>query len=201
MLADVSITKTNGQIDSAPGETVAYVLTVANAGPSAATNVNVVDTLNAEFAGATWTCAAASGATCPNLTGTGSINETIPAVGPGATVTYTLRAQISTSARGSVTNTATVTSNEPDPDTSNGESVDTDTLTPKADLRVTKTDGSVVQSLREAIARQQQFALGVEHGEEIDRAGVEARARDLLAFSAALAAAKRCALAPALACS
>src|SRR5256885_5664722 len=59
------------------------------------------------------------------------------------TITYTLQANISSSATGSVANTATVAApgGVTDPDLTNNSATDTDTLTPQAELAITKTDG------------------------------------------------------------
>jgi len=61
----------------------------------------------------------------------------------GASVTYTLTGTISASATGSLSNTATVTApgGVTDPTPGNNSATDTDTLTPQADLSITKTDG------------------------------------------------------------
>ncbi len=61
-----------------------------------------------------------------------------------ATVTYTLVANISAGATGSLANTATVTvpAGVTDPTPANNSATDTDTLTPTADLSITKTDGA-----------------------------------------------------------
>jgi uncharacterized repeat protein (TIGR01451 family) len=58
-----------------------------------------------------------------------------------AAVTYTASCTISPSATGSLVNTATVTSAALDPDPANNSATDIDTLTPSADLTITKTDG------------------------------------------------------------
>jgi uncharacterized repeat protein (TIGR01451 family) len=55
-------------------------------------------------------------------------------------VTYTLNATISSSATGTVTNTATISSAVTDPNPSNNSATDTDNLFLEADLRITKTD-------------------------------------------------------------
>ncbi|HYL06514.1 MAG TPA: DUF11 domain-containing protein, partial [Thermoanaerobaculia bacterium] len=60
---------------------------------------------------------------------------------PGsASVTYTATCSISPSATGTLSNTATVTF-AGDPNPANDSATDTDTLSPQADLAITKTDG------------------------------------------------------------
>ena len=73
------------------------------------------------------------------LEGAGMVIPTLPA---GGTVTFSVTATVTATA-GSVTNTATVAppSGTTDPTPGNNSATDTDTVTPVADLAVTKTDG------------------------------------------------------------
>ena len=103
--AVLSLTKTTGAALAEPGSVIDYLITVSNAGPSAATNVTVNDTLPAtlEFISATpsqGTCNAVS----PIVCGLG----TVPA-GASATVTISTRV---VAPRGSIANTASVSSAE-----------------------------------------------------------------------------------------
>ncbi len=61
----------------------------------------------------------------------------------GGSVTYTASCTISGSATGTLSNTATVTApaGVTDPTPGNNSATDSDTLTPSADLAITKTDG------------------------------------------------------------
>jgi uncharacterized repeat protein (TIGR01451 family) len=61
----------------------------------------------------------------------------------GSTITYLVSGTVSASATGSLVNTATVTApgGVTDPTSGNNTATDTDTLTPEADLQITKTDG------------------------------------------------------------
>jgi uncharacterized repeat protein (TIGR01451 family) len=139
--ADLSVTKSDGQTTKVPGTLVTYTIVASNAGPSGATGATVADTVPAAITGATWTCVAAGGGTC-TASGSGNINDTVnlPA---GASVTYTLTGTIGASATGSLTNTAAVAApaGVTDPTPGNNSATDTDTLTPQADLSITKTDG------------------------------------------------------------
>ena len=139
-IADLSITKTDGVTSEIPGTPVSYTLVATNAGPSDAVGATVTDTLPATLIGATWTCLGASGGTCAS-SGTGSISDLVD-LPIGATVTYTVTATIEPTATGTLTNTATVVapSGTTDPDSSDNAASDVDTLTPQADLFVTKTD-------------------------------------------------------------
>jgi len=139
--ADLSITKTDGQTTAVPGTPITYTIAASNAGPSATTGATVTDTVPAAIMGATWTCVGAGGGTCTS-SGSGNINDTVN-LPVGGTVTYTLTGTINPSATGSLSNTATVTApgGVTDPNLVNNSATDTDTLTPQADLSITKTDG------------------------------------------------------------
>ncbi len=137
-VADLSITKTDGQASAVPGSTITYTIVASNAGPNDAPGATVTDTLAAGVVFANWTCAGAGGGTC-TANGTGSITDTVN-LPVGGSVTYTLSAYISGSATGTFSNTASVTSPYGDPDLTNNSATDTDTLTPMADLMIVKTD-------------------------------------------------------------
>jgi uncharacterized repeat protein (TIGR01451 family) len=145
LLADLSITKTDGQTTDVPGTSITYTIVAANAGSNAASGAMVTDTLPAAVTGATWTCVGAGGGTCTG-SGAGSINDSVN-LPVGATVTYTLIGTISASATGSLSNTATVTApgGVTDPNPANNSATDTDTLTPQANLSITKTDGQTTE--------------------------------------------------------
>ncbi|MEK7952936.1 choice-of-anchor Q domain-containing protein [Luteolibacter soli] len=137
--ANLSITKTDGVTTAIPGGSVTYTITASNAGPSNVTGATVADTLPASLT-ATWTAVGAGGGTA-TASGSGNINDTVnlPA---GASVTYTVSATISASATGTLSNTATVSAPEgvTDPSPANNSATDSDTLTPRANLAITKTD-------------------------------------------------------------
>src|SRR4051794_29680322 len=139
LVDDLAITKTDGVTTATPGGSVTYTITASNAGPDPATGATVADTFPAVLT-CTWTCVGAGGGTC-TASGTGNLNDTVnlPA---GGSVTYTATCAISASASGTLSNTATVSSGTTsDSNTGNNSATDTDTLTPQADLAVTKTDG------------------------------------------------------------
>jgi uncharacterized repeat protein (TIGR01451 family) len=141
LTADLSITKTDGQTTEVPGTPITYTIVASNAGPSTATGATVADTLPAAITGATWTCVGAGGGTC-TASGSGNINDTVN-LPSGGSVTYTLTGTIGASVTGTLSNTATVTApgSVTDPTPGNNSATDTDTLTPQADLSITKTDG------------------------------------------------------------
>ncbi len=151
--ADLSITKTDGQTSAVPGSSVTYTVVASNpTGPSNVTGATIVDNFPAALSGAAWTCAAAGGATCGAASGSGNINTTanIPV---GATATYTITATVSPTATGSLVNSASVSApgGVTDPNPANNSATDTDTLSPTADLSITKTDGQTTATPGQAI--------------------------------------------------
>jgi uncharacterized repeat protein (TIGR01451 family) len=128
---DVSISNTDNALTAVPGPSTIYTITVGNAGPSTATNIAVTDTVPAG-ASFIW-----SGNGHTNMSG--AINDTVASLAPGASVVYTLVAQIDPSATGSLTNTATVSAAN-DTNSINNSGSDTDTLTPQNDVSITNTD-------------------------------------------------------------
>ncbi len=137
--ADITITKTDGATTVVPGETTTYTIVVTNAGPSTDPAVTVTDTFPA-----TLTCASTStatgGATGNTTSGTGDIDDTL-SMQPDSTVTYTATCDIDPAATGTITNTTTATASTSDPDTTNDTATDDTTLTPAADISITKTGG------------------------------------------------------------
>jgi uncharacterized repeat protein (TIGR01451 family) len=146
--ADLAITKTDGVTTAVPGGSVTYTVTASNAGPSGVLGANVADTFPAILT-CTWTCVGAGGGTC-TAAGSGNINDTVD-LPAGASVTYTASCTIASSATGTLANTATVASAVTDPNPANNAATDTDTLTPEADLAITKTDGATTTQAGEPI--------------------------------------------------
>ena len=142
--ADLTISKTDGTLTYVPGLPTTYTIIVSNTGPSAVTGATVADTLPTDITGATWTTAVAGGASVVPATGTDDISGTLnlPA---GSSVTYTVMADISSSATADLINTATVSVPNGVTDTTpgNNTATDTDTAAPQADLTITKTDGTL----------------------------------------------------------
>ncbi len=140
--ANVSVTKTDNVVDAIPGSSVSYLITVTNAGPSALVDALFTDNLPASLSGVNWTCAV-SGASndCSVGSGTTSSISLLLDLAPMATALISVSARIDPSARGSLSNTATVEmpTGTTDPDGTNNSATDTDNLTPRVDLRTTKT--------------------------------------------------------------
>jgi uncharacterized repeat protein (TIGR01451 family) len=127
--ADLSITKTDGSVSYVAGGNTTYTIVVSNTGPSAAaTGVTVVDQLPAVLENATFTATSTGGATGFTASGSGSINDTGIQMPVGSTITYTLTATVSSSATGSLVNTATVSppAGTTDTNPANNSATDTD---------------------------------------------------------------------------
>jgi uncharacterized repeat protein (TIGR01451 family) len=120
--ADLGIAKTDAPDPLAPGQLLTYTLTVANAGPAAASSVMVTDTLPLSV---TLALAAASQGAC---TGTATITCTLGTLAAGGQATVTLQVTVSEAARGTLLNTATVGSATYDPNASNNTASASTTL-------------------------------------------------------------------------
>ena len=137
--ADLSATKTDGVATAVPGAPVTYTMVVTNAGPSAVTGATVSDTLAASLTGATWTCVASPGSVCP-ASGAGNISASVD-LAVGGTATFTVTATVNAAATGTLVNSVSIAppAGVTDPVAGNNSATDTDTLTPRADLTVTKS--------------------------------------------------------------
>ena len=137
---DLAITKTDGVATATPGGSVTYTITASNAGPNNGAGATVADTFPASLT-CTWTCVGAGGGTC-TAAGSGNISDTVNLPSSGS-VTYTASCSIAPTATGTLSNTATVAppAGFGDPTPANNSATDSDTLTPQADLAITKTDG------------------------------------------------------------
>ncbi|MEO8503891.1 MAG: hypothetical protein ABI609_08355 [Acidobacteriota bacterium] len=136
-VADLGITKTDGVATAVPGGSVTYTITASNASATAASGATVADTFPAALT-CTWTCVGAGGGTC-TASGSGNVNDSVN-LPTGASATYTATCAVNASTTGTLSNTATVTL-AGDPNAANNSATDTDTLTPQANLGITKTDG------------------------------------------------------------
>jgi uncharacterized repeat protein (TIGR01451 family) len=125
--ADLSLTKSDSPDPVAVGSDLHYDLTATNAGPSDATEVALTDELPS-----TVVFAKATGAPCtisgqnPDGTG-GTVTCSLGSVSAGTSVTVGI--DVSATASGSLTNTATVAGAEHDPSTADNEATATTTVT------------------------------------------------------------------------
>ncbi len=131
--SDVGVEKTitapSGSL--VPGQTVTYEIVATNHGPSVATGVVVTDPLPDELT----LTASPSGCSLER----GTISCAVGTLGVDQSRTFTVTATIDPDATGAVSNTAYVSSTSPDPNDTNDESPVSRSLSPLADLVVTKT--------------------------------------------------------------
>ncbi|MDJ0617789.1 MAG: hypothetical protein QNJ63_13785 [Calothrix sp. MO_192.B10] len=142
--ADLSVTKTDNQTSTTPGSAITYTVTVSNNGPSTVNSLTLNDTVPASIENPSFTPSTGS---YNNNTGTWTgLN-----LASGQSITLTIQGTVSSSATGTITNTATVAppSGITDPNNSNNSSTDTTTVTAvtsTADLSITKTDNQTSTS-------------------------------------------------------
>ena len=89
-----------------PGTSTTYTIVVSNNGPSTAVDQAVTDLFPSAITAASWTAVASPGSSVAVASGIGNITTAVTLL-PGGTATFTAVAQISPSATGSLTNTAT----------------------------------------------------------------------------------------------
>ena len=140
--ADLKISVTDNKTSIAAGSQNVYTIIVNNLGPSAATGAAITDTFPSSFASVTYTATQLGGATGFTASGSGNISDTVnfPA---GSKITYTAKGKLSSAATGTLSDNATVTkpADISDPSTANNSATDSDTITFKADLKITVNDG------------------------------------------------------------
>ena len=138
LIADLAIAKAL-MTAPIPGLPATYTIVVHNRGPSPVAGATVTDVFPAALLGVSWTCTADPGSTCTPA-GTGNLAATID-LERGDRATFTVTGTIASGATGVLTNTATVAvpAGVTDPHGTNNSSTSTVTLTPIADMQVTKT--------------------------------------------------------------
>jgi uncharacterized repeat protein (TIGR01451 family) len=133
--ADVSIVKTGPGSSPNAGTPFSYTITIANAGPDSAVGATWSDTLPPNTTFVSVVQDTGPPATCQEADGTVSCSFASLANGASAQFTLTITAGNTTS----VTNTAIASSESFDPNTSNNSSSTTTTITPVADVSITKS--------------------------------------------------------------
>jgi uncharacterized repeat protein (TIGR01451 family) len=137
--ADLAVGITDSSSTYTPGTDVAYVVTVSNNGPSVNTSFTLTNVLpsGTTFVSASSTdCGYNSGTRTVTCSHTGNIIK-------NGSVNYTITLHVSPDRTGNLVNTAQITTSAPtDPVSTNNSATDTDTQSSRADLGVTKSDGS-----------------------------------------------------------
>ena len=137
-IADLAITKTLTGT-AIPGLATTYTIVVTNLGPSPVTAASVTDVFPVALVAPTWTCTADAGSSCAAASGTGNLATTVT-LEAGDRATFTVTGLIAANATGLLVNTATVTApaGAVDGDPTNNTATSSVTLTPSADLQITK---------------------------------------------------------------
>ncbi len=140
--ADLKVTVNDSKTAVAAGAQDTYSIKVTNFGPSDVSEATVTDIFPAIFTRVTFTATQSGGASGFAASGTGNISGTVT-MPAGSVITYKATGKVSAAATGTLSNSATVTasSDVPDPNTANNTATDSDTITFRADLRVTVNDG------------------------------------------------------------
>ncbi len=140
--ADLKVTVTDGKTSVVAGTVDTYTIVVSNSGPAAVTSASVTDTFAAIFQGVTYTATQVGGASGYTASGTGNINDTVT-LPSGSKITYKATGRVSSAATGTLSNTATVAapSGVTESNLTNNSATESDTITLKADLKVTVMDG------------------------------------------------------------
>ena len=135
---DLAVTKDDGVTSVISGGLTTYTITVTNSGPSTDAATLSDPAVAGLTKSAIGTCTASGGATCPTAgSGPGQLNNAnlengtvaIPSLPVGGSISFTVTANVTAAAGGSVTNTVTVTaSTKPDVDPSNNTASDVDTV-------------------------------------------------------------------------
>ena len=144
--ADLAMTKTDGRASVIPGKSTTYTMTSRNNGPRCVPGHRPsLDSRPAERPLHVWTCAPAPAAGCTTASGSGSINATVNL--PTGTGHADPSPPVRRAATGSDQHRVHgARRRHRRPARGNNSATDTDTLTPTADLSITKTDGSLGDS-------------------------------------------------------
>jgi uncharacterized repeat protein (TIGR01451 family) len=140
---DLSVTKA-GPAAVVAGNPLTYTITVANAGPDVATNVNLTDTMpsGTTFNSMIQNTGPTASCSLPPVGGNGTIACSFALFASGASAQFTLT--LTPGNVTSVSNTANVSSDSFDTNAANNSSTASTTVTPSADLALTKTAPGVV---------------------------------------------------------
>ncbi|HEX5840188.1 MAG TPA: isopeptide-forming domain-containing fimbrial protein, partial [Anaerolineales bacterium] len=145
-VADLSITKDDGQVTYSGGDVLTYTVTVTNLSGVTATGAIVSDPRPANIDTWAWACTSSGGGATgcdPAANSASDFSDTVnlPA---GGTIVYTVTANVVASPNGNLVNTATVTppNGVSDPDPTNNSDTDTDIFGQASDLSLTKAANS-----------------------------------------------------------
>lgn len=131
--ADLSIVKTASPSPAIPGSLLTYTLVIANAGPSDAQDVQLIDTISSLLSSVEYS--ADNGENWSAWQGTLNLGT----LASGADTVVQIRGALNSAASGSIENIAIISSTTPDPDPENNSSTIFTPIQKSADLSVTKS--------------------------------------------------------------
>src|SRR5206468_1135614 len=136
------ISMSDGKTSVIAGSVDTYTVTVINLGPDVVRGASITDTFPSIFAGVTYTASQTGAASGFTASGSGNINDTVT-MPSGSKITYKATGKVSPAATGTLSNTARVAaaSGLTESNPANNSATDSDTITVRADLKVTLTDG------------------------------------------------------------
>ena len=140
--ADLKITVNDSKTAIAAGAQDTYSINVINLGPGFVGGASITDAFPTIFTNVSYTATQLGGAFGFSAGGAGNINDTV-VMPPGSKIMYRAKGKVNPGATGTISNTASVTppAEVNDPNPGNNTATDTDSVTVKADLKVTVTDG------------------------------------------------------------
>jgi uncharacterized repeat protein (TIGR01451 family) len=154
-VSDLVIVKTSTSSTYTAGDTVTWMITVTNDGPSNVAGAKVSDDINNSLTSVTWTAVANGSASVTNTSGSGDlVNELVSiASGSGNSVVFTVTGTVPSNFTGNLVNTATVTppTGTTDPDLTDNSSTETDTPAPVSDLVIAKTSTSLTYTAGDTV--------------------------------------------------
>ncbi|MCB1613272.1 MAG: hypothetical protein KDI60_16190 [Xanthomonadales bacterium] len=127
LLADVSVSNSNGVSALTPGDSTIYSVVVSNTSSVVdLPAVAIVQSLSPALINVTWTCAGTGGATCP-ASGSGAVSTTIP-MPKGSSLSYQVSATVADTLLDAIDATVTATVQSPygDPNLANNSVTDSD---------------------------------------------------------------------------
>src|SRR5207244_1209469 len=133
----------DGVTSGNPGGSTTYTSRVTNNGPSSVTGATLTDAAATGLSKTAVVCSGAVGNKCtsaPSIASLEGAGYSLPTLASGDFFEITLSTNV-TATTGSVSNVAAVSSTTTDPTPANNSATDTDTVSERADLAISKTDG------------------------------------------------------------
>ena len=87
-LADLSVTKSDGEATYQPGDLIVYTVQVRNAGPDAAAQIRIEDLVPTGLTSVQWSCDSSGGASCNPPSGSGNLDSMLASVPVGGLLNF-----------------------------------------------------------------------------------------------------------------